>query len=75
MSAPRDDRPPDPRAPAYARAGVDLDRDEGFIERIKESLSAIFAHFGISSLNSTPGRHVEMASKSVRRREPIVWHC
>jgi phosphoribosylformylglycinamidine cyclo-ligase len=25
-----------PRAPAYARAGVDLDRDDGFIEQIKE---------------------------------------
>jgi phosphoribosylformylglycinamidine cyclo-ligase len=36
VSAPRDDRPPDPSAPAYARAGVDLDRDEEFIERIKE---------------------------------------
>lgn len=34
-----DDRDPkgsSPSAPAYARAGVDLDRDEGFIEEIKE---------------------------------------
>ena len=31
--------PPDekaPRASAYAQAGVDLDRDDGFIDRIKE---------------------------------------
>jgi phosphoribosylformylglycinamidine cyclo-ligase len=28
--------PKPPRASAYARAGVDLDRDDGFIERIKE---------------------------------------
>jgi phosphoribosylformylglycinamidine cyclo-ligase len=28
--------PKSPRAPAYARAGVDLDRDDGFIEQIKE---------------------------------------
>jgi phosphoribosylformylglycinamidine cyclo-ligase len=28
--------PPDPTAPAYARAGVDLDHDEGFISEIGE---------------------------------------
>lgn len=37
--APSDSAPPpdsEKTAPAYARAGVDLDRDEGFIDRIKE---------------------------------------
>ncbi len=31
-------RPPsgDPSAPAYARTGVDLDRDEAFVDRIEE---------------------------------------
>jgi len=28
--------PKGPRAPAYAQAGVDLDRDDGFIEQVKE---------------------------------------
>lgn len=31
----RDDPPAESSAPAYARAGVDLDHDEGFIEEIK----------------------------------------
>ena len=39
--SPPDDSKPDPRtdegsAPAYAAAGVDLDKDEGFIDEIKE---------------------------------------
>ena len=36
MSSDDPSKPRDPSAPAYARAGVDLDHDEGFIDRIKD---------------------------------------
>ena len=63
MTAPRDAK--EPSAPAYAQAGVDLDRDEGFVDRIKEIGRATFrpeilsAIGGFAGLFKTPDRYQE----------------
>ncbi len=55
----------EPSAPAYAQAGVDLDRDEGFIEQIKEIARSTFRAEvltgigGFAGLFKTPERYKE----------------
>ncbi|MAE95181.1 MAG: phosphoribosylformylglycinamidine cyclo-ligase [Deltaproteobacteria bacterium] len=47
--------PDDRSAPAYARAGVDLDKDEGFIDEIKEISRSTFRPEILSSIGGFAG--------------------
>ncbi len=47
--------PEDKSAPAYARAGVDLDKDEGFIDEIKEISRSTFRPEILSSIGGFAG--------------------
>jgi len=53
--APRDAKPPEPSAPAYAQAGVDLDKDEGFVGRIKDVARGTFRPEVLSSIGGFAG--------------------
>ncbi len=50
-----DERPENPTAEAYAKAGVDLDRDEGFIDEIKEIGKSTFRPEILSSIGGFAG--------------------
>jgi phosphoribosylformylglycinamidine cyclo-ligase len=52
---PRREKPPEPSAPSYARAGVDLDHDEGFIGEIKEIAKSTFRPEVLSSIGGFAG--------------------
>jgi phosphoribosylformylglycinamidine cyclo-ligase len=52
---PRRPKPPEPSAPSYARAGVDLDHDEGFIPAIKEIAKTTFRPEVLSSIGGFAG--------------------
>jgi len=52
---PRRDKPSEPSAPSYARAGVDLDHDEGFIGEIKEIAKSTFRPEVLSSIGGFAG--------------------
>jgi phosphoribosylformylglycinamidine cyclo-ligase len=52
---PRRPKPPEPSAPSYARAGVDLDHDEGFISSIKEIAKTTFRPEVLSSIGGFAG--------------------
>lgn len=68
MSRPRHPKSdPEPTAPAYARAGVDLDRDEGFIEQIKEIGRSTFRTEVLSSIGGFAG----LFKAPERYRDPI----
>jgi len=57
----------EPSAPSYARAGVDLDRDEGFIDQIKEIGRSTFRTEVLSSIGGFSG----LFKAPERYREPI----
>jgi len=62
--------PPDsdePTAPAYARAGVDLDKDEGFIDEVKTIARGTFRPEILSSIGGFAG----MFKAPERYEEPI----
>jgi len=52
---PRRDKPSEPSAPSYARAGVDLDHDEGFIGEIKDIAKSTFRPEVLSSIGGFAG--------------------
>jgi phosphoribosylformylglycinamidine cyclo-ligase len=56
-----------PSAPSYARAGVDLDRDEGFIDQIKEIGRSTFRTEVLSPIGGFAG----LFKAPERYREPI----
>ncbi len=65
---PRDrDRPREPSAPLYARAGVDLDRDEAFVDRVKEIARGTFRPEVLSSIGGFAG----LFKAPERYREPV----
>jgi phosphoribosylformylglycinamidine cyclo-ligase len=55
-------------APAYARAGVDLDRDEGFVAQIKEIGRSTFRPEVLSSIGGFAG----LFKTPDRYREPVL---
>ena len=55
------------RAPAYAAAGVDLDRDEGFVDQIKEISRSTFRPEILSSIGGFAG----LFKAPERYREPV----
>jgi phosphoribosylformylglycinamidine cyclo-ligase len=59
--------PSDPTAPAYARAGVDLDHDEGFVDEIKEIARGTFRPEILSSIGGFAG----LFKAPERYREPV----
>lgn len=67
MTSPHDDQPPEPRAPAYAQAGVDLDRDESFVDRIKEIAKSTSRPEILSSIGGFAG----LFKAPERYREPV----
>lgn len=50
-----DDLKPAPSAPSYARAGVDLDHDEGFVDEIKDIARSTFRPEVLSSIGGFAG--------------------
>jgi len=52
---PASDPPTEPSAPSYARAGVDLDHDEGFVDEIKEIARSTFRPEILSSIGGFAG--------------------
>jgi phosphoribosylformylglycinamidine cyclo-ligase len=66
--APRRSTPPEPSAPAYARAGVDLDHDEGFIGEIKEIAKGTFRPEVLSSIGGFAG----LFKTPERYRDPVL---
>jgi phosphoribosylformylglycinamidine cyclo-ligase len=79
VSAPREPKPPESASPAeaagsaesaapsYARAGVDLDRDEGFIEEVKEIGRSTFRPEVLSSIGGFAG----LFKTPERYRDPV----
>ena len=64
-----DDAPLKPStAPGYARAGVDLDRDEGFIEQVKEIGRGTFRPEVLSSIGGFAG----LFKVPERYRDPVL---
>lgn len=62
--------PPDsdePTAPAYARAGVDLDKDEGFIDEVKTIAKSTFRPEVLSSIGGFAG----MFKAPERYQDPV----
>jgi phosphoribosylformylglycinamidine cyclo-ligase len=57
----------EPTAPSYARAGVDLDRDEGFIDQIKEIGRSTFRTEVLSSIGGFAG----LFKAPERYQEPV----
>ncbi len=54
-SRPENRQPQQPSAPAYARAGVDLDHDESFIEDVKDIVRGTFRPEILSSIGGFAG--------------------
>ena len=59
---------PRPTAPAYARAGVDLDHDESFIDEIKDVVRSTFRPEVLSSIGGFAG----MFKTPDRYRNPVL---
>ena len=57
----------EPTAPAYARAGVDLDKDEGFIDEVKSIAKSTFRPEVLSTIGGFAG----MFKAPERYKEPI----
>jgi len=71
VSIPPDDGAPGgrpPTAPAYARAGVDLDHDESFIDEVKEIVRGTFRPEVLSSIGGFAG----LFKTPDRYREPVL---
>jgi phosphoribosylformylglycinamidine cyclo-ligase len=66
--APRRNPPPEPSAPSYARAGVDLDHDEGFIGEIKDIAKSTFRPEVLSSIGGFAG----LFKTPERYRDPVL---
>ncbi len=64
---PRDRDPRPPSAPLYARAGVDLDHDEAFVDQVKEIARGTFRPEVLSSIGGFAG----LFKAPERYREPI----
>lgn len=63
-----DEKPPTPTAPTYARAGVDLDHDEGFVGEIKEIARTSFRPEVLSSIGGFAG----LFKTPDRYRDPVL---
>jgi phosphoribosylformylglycinamidine cyclo-ligase len=61
-------KPESPTAPTYARAGVDLDHDEGFVGEIKEIARGSFRPEVLSSIGGFAG----LFKTPDRYREPVL---
>jgi len=59
---------PPPSAPSYARAGVDLDHDEGFIDEVKEIARGTFRPEVLSSIGGFAG----LFKTPERYRDPVL---
>lgn len=59
--------PPDPTAPRYARAGVDLDHDESFVSEIKDIARSTFRPEILSSIGGFAG----LFKTPERYRDPV----
>jgi phosphoribosylformylglycinamidine cyclo-ligase len=66
--APRRSKPPEPSAPSYARAGVDLDHDEAFIEEVKEIAKGTFRPEVLSSIGGFAG----LFKTPERYKDPVL---
>ena len=67
-SATDDEKPSPPTAPTYARAGVDLDHDEGFVGEIKEIARGSFRPEVLSSIGGFAG----LFKTPDRYRDPVL---
>jgi phosphoribosylformylglycinamidine cyclo-ligase len=65
---PKTDKPAPPSAPSYARAGVDLDHDEGFVDEIKEIARGTFRPEVLSSIGGFAG----LFKAPERYRDPVM---
>lgn len=65
---PRSDKPAPPSAPSYARAGVNLDHDEGFVDDIKEIARSTFRPEVLSSIGGFAG----LFKAPERYRDPVM---
>jgi phosphoribosylformylglycinamidine cyclo-ligase len=63
-----DEQTPSPSAPTYARAGVDLDHDEGFVGEIKEIARGSFRPEVLSSIGGFAG----LFKTPDRYRDPVL---
>jgi len=63
-----DEKPSSPTAPTYARAGVDLDHDEGFVGEIKEIARGSFRPEVLSSIGGFAG----LFKTPDRYRDPVL---
>ena len=66
--APASGAPPERSAPSYARAGVDLDHDEGFVDEIKEIARSTFRPEILSSIGGFAG----LFKTPDRYKEPVL---
>jgi len=64
----KDSQNPPPSAPAYARAGVDLDHDESFIDDVKEIVRSTFRPEVLSSIGGFAG----MFKTPERYKDPVL---
>jgi phosphoribosylformylglycinamidine cyclo-ligase len=65
---PRRPKPPEASAPSYARAGVDLDHDEGFISEIKEIAKTTFRPEVLSGIGGFAG----LFKTPERYKDPVL---
>ncbi|HVP29636.1 MAG TPA: phosphoribosylformylglycinamidine cyclo-ligase [Myxococcota bacterium] len=74
MTTPSDPKPPrggpeaGPTAPSYARAGVDLDHDEGFVDEIKDIARTTFRPEVLSSIGGFAG----LFKTPERYKDPVL---
>jgi phosphoribosylformylglycinamidine cyclo-ligase len=66
--APRRSKPPEPSAPSYARAGVDLDHDEAFIDEVKDIAKGTFRPEVLSSIGGFAG----LFKTPERYKDPVL---